>query len=54
MLENYPYSAAQIYQRLRDLGFDGRYTIVKEYVRKARPRRREAFLKPAFAPGECA
>lgn len=54
MLQAYSYSAVQIYQRLRELGFDGRYTIVKDYVSKIRPRRREAFLKLAFAPGECA
>jgi len=54
MLQIYPYSATQVYQRLRELGFDGRYTIVKDYVRKTRPHRSPAFLKLAFAPGECA
>jgi transposase len=54
MLEKHAYSAVQIYQRLREMGYDGGYTIVKEYVRKARPRRAEPFLKLAFAPGECA
>jgi transposase len=54
MLEAHPYSAAQIYQRLLEMGFDGRYTIVKDYVRKIRPRRAPAFLKLTFAPGECA
>jgi transposase/DUF971 family protein len=54
MLEKYPYSAAQVLQRLREQGFDGGYSIVKAYVRKVRPRRQPAFLKLAFAPGECA
>ncbi len=54
MLEKYPYSAAQVLQRLRELGFDGGYSIVKAYVRTVRPRRQPAFLKLAFAPGECA
>jgi len=54
MLESHPYTATQIYQRICDDGFDGRYTIVKEYVRKVRPRRKKAFLKLSFAPGECA
>jgi len=54
MLETYPYSAAQIFQRIREQGFDGKYTIVKKYVRKIRPRRPQAFLKLSFAPGECA
>ena len=49
-----PFSAQQIYQRLREEGFDGGFTIVKDYVRKVRPARREAFLKLSFAPGECA
>lgn len=54
MLEKYPYSAAQVMQRLRMQGFDGGYSIVKDYVRTVRPRRQSAFLKLAFAPGECA
>jgi transposase len=54
MLETHPYTAAQIYQRIREQGFDGSYTIVKQYVRKIRPHRAEAFLKLSFAPGECA
>lgn len=54
MLEAHPYSAVQVYQRLRESGFEGGYTIVKEYARKIRPRRKPAFLKLYFAPGECA
>jgi len=54
MLERYPYSAAQVFQRLREQGFDGGYSIVKAYVRAVRPRRQPAFLTLAFAPGECA
>ncbi len=54
MLEQYPYSAAQIFQRIGRMGFDGGYTIVKQYVRKVRPPKHRAFLKLAFAPGECA
>jgi transposase len=54
MLETYPYSAQQILQRLRQQGFDGGYSIVKDYVRTVRPRRHSAFLKLAFAPAECA
>ena len=34
LLEHHPYSATQIYQKISENGFDGRYTIVKEYVRK--------------------
>jgi transposase len=53
-LESHDYSAQQILQRLREEGFEGGYSIVKEYVRKVRPRRPPAFLTLSFAPGECA
>jgi len=54
MLNTHRYSAAQVLQRIREQRFDGGYTIVKEYVRKVRPPKSPAFLKLAFAPGECA
>jgi len=54
MLERYPYSAAQVFQRLGEQGFAGGYSLVKAYVRTVRPRRQSAFLTLAFAPGECA
>src|SRR5207244_10998762 len=54
MLERHPYSAAPVFQRLREHGFDGSYGLVKAYVRTVRPRRQAAFLTLAFAPGECA
>jgi transposase len=54
MLERYPYSAAQVFQRLREHGFAGGYSLVKAYVRTVRPQRQAAFLTLAFAPGECA
>jgi transposase len=54
MLEKFPYSAEQIFQSVRRDGFDGGYSIVKEYVRKIRPPRKKAYLKLNFAPGECA
>ena len=54
MLERHPYSAAQVFQKIREQGFDGGYTIVKDYVRKIRPRKHKAYLKLNFAPGECA
>jgi transposase len=54
MLDRYPYSAAQVFQRLREQGFAGGYSLVKAYVRAVRPRRQPAFLTLAFAPGECA
>jgi len=54
LLERHPYSAAQVFQRLREQGFAGSYELVKAYVRMVRPRRQTAFLTLAFAPGECA
>lgn len=54
MLARHPYSATQIFQQITEQGFDGGYTIVKDYVRKIRPKRYKAYLKLAFAPGECA
>jgi transposase len=54
-LESHPYSATQIYQRLRDeLSYKGGITIVKSYVHVVRPPRAKAFLTLSFAPGECA
>ena len=53
-MESYQYTAQQVYQKLCDEGFVGGYTVVKEFVRKIRPNRKKAFLKLAFAPGECA
>jgi len=53
MLDKYPYSATQVFQRLREHGFEGGYSIVKAYVRTVRPTRQPAFLTLAFAPGEC-
>ena len=53
-LESHPYSAQQIFQRLQEAGFDGGYSIVKEYARLIRPKRAPAYLTLSFAPGECA
>jgi len=54
-LERHPYSATQIFQRLRDEeGYTGGFSIVKTYVSAVRPVRRPAFLSLAFAPGEAA
>ncbi|MCK5355841.1 MAG: transposase, partial [Methyloprofundus sp.] len=54
LIEKHPYTATQIYQRLQDEGYQGSYSLVKQYVRKVRPKRKPAFLTLAFAPGESA
>ena len=53
-LASHPYTATQIFQRLRETGYRGGITIVKDYVRHVRPPHTPAFLTLAFAPGECA
>ncbi len=53
-LESHAFSATQIFQRLKEIGYDGGYSIVKDYVRSARPVRQPAFLTLSFEPGECA
>ena len=54
LLEKHDYSGCQIMQRLREQGYLGGYTTVKDYVHKVRPARRIAYLTLSFAPGECA
>ena len=55
LLEHHPYSATQIFQRLRaEEAYTGGLSILKEYVQRVRPVRAPAFLTLAFAPGECA
>jgi len=47
-------SAVQILRRLREQGYAGGYTILKDYLSVVRPPRHPAFLTLAYAPGECA
>jgi transposase len=54
LLDTYPYSAVQIFQRVREEGYGGGLTIVRDYVRRIRPPKRPVYLKLAFAAGECA
>ena len=53
-LESHPYTATQIFLRLREGGYRGGISIVKDYVHRIRPPRTPAFLTLSFAPGECA
>ena len=46
------HTAKRIFERLRDeYGFDGQYTIVKDYVREHRRQTREMFVPLSHAPG---
>lgn len=51
-LETHPLSAQQIFQRLREAGYSGGISILKDYVRRVRPPKQKSFLKLSFAPGE--
>jgi transposase len=53
-LESHPYSAQQIFQRVREAGYCGGITTVRDYVRQIRPPVREAYLKLHFDRGEAA
>ena len=48
------YSATQLFDKLRRDGYEGSYTLVKEYVRKVRPRKNRVYEDLVFAPGEAA
>ena len=53
-VEQHPFSAQQILRRLREQGYAGGYTIVKDYLRLVRPVRPRAYLTLHYAPGACA
>jgi transposase len=54
LLDTHPYSAQQIFQRLREEGYRGGITILRDYVHLIRPPKLPVYLKLHFAPGECA
>jgi transposase len=54
LLDTHPYSAQQIFQRLREEGYLGGITVVRDYVRRIRPVKLPVYLKLHFDPGECA
>ena len=46
------HTAKRVFERLRDeYGFDGQYTIVKDYIRERRRRGQEMFVPLSHAPG---
>ena len=53
-LEQHPLSAVQVLRRLREAGYTGGYSILKDYIRQIRPARIQPHLTLGFAPGECA
>lgn len=54
LLHQHPYSAQQIFQRLRERGYTGGYSILKDLIRLLRPPATTAYLTLQFAPGQCA
>ena len=55
LLERYDdFSSVQLYQRIKDAGYTGGVTTVRNYVRRIRPSRKKAYATLSFAPGEAA
>lgn len=54
LLHQHPFTAMQILQRMRELGYKGGYTVLKEFVAKIRPKKPQAYLTLSFQPGDCA
>ena len=54
LVEQHPYSSRQVLKLLREQGYTGGYSILKEYLQLVRPVRKRAFFTLLYAPGECA
>jgi len=54
LLHHHDYSAMQILHRIREAGYEGGYTILKEFVRQVRLPKKNAYLTLSFDPGDCA
>jgi len=54
LLSRHPYTAIQILQMIRKEGYQGGYTLVKEFIQTIRPPRKEAYLMLSFEPAEAA
>jgi transposase len=52
LLAQHPFTAQQVFQRLREGGYAGGYTILADHVRQVRPVHGPAFLTLQFAPGQ--
>jgi len=53
-LAEHPYTSKKLLHKLREAGYTGGYSILKDRVTRLRPPRREPYLSLAFEPGECA
>jgi len=54
LLATHPFTARQLFTRLQADGYGGGYSILRDWVRKIRPKPAPAYLTLKFAPGECA
>jgi len=54
LLQQYNYSAMQLFQIISEAGYTGSYSTVKRYVKKVRPSRKKAFFKLDFVAGDAA
>jgi transposase len=54
LLAQHDYSAQQVFQQLKELGYQGRSSILRAFVSEVRPKGRAAFLTLHFDPGQCA
>lgn len=54
LLGRYNYTASQILSLVREEGYQGGGSILREYVAHVRPRTRQAFLRLQFAAGQAA
>lgn len=54
LLNAFPYTPTQVFQRIKEDGYDGSYSTVKRYVTKVRPPVRKSYFKLHFSPGGAA
>jgi transposase len=54
LINQHDFSGTQILRQVREQGYTGGYTVLKDYLRLVRPPRARAFLTLHYSPGECA
>ena len=54
LLNRHEYYAVQIFDRIKEQGYEGGYSILCDYIQSVRPAKKKAFLSLNFAPAECA
>jgi len=53
-IEKYSYTSEQMFRKIKENGYEGGTTILKDYMTQIRPRKTTPYLTLSFAPGECA